>query len=206
MKLKLITITFLSIGIFLTSCKKESEEPLTSTTPTSSGTSNLVITPINDTVDFSTTTNCSDWSIGMDFDSIHTDLFSPADFSIQSRDSNCVFTNNIDLTFHARNNHILFLDDNFGGNVKKYSLGQTINHSTVTNTTSSSSSVSARILEVGVNNSFNLNETFYLGMAFLKEGNYYNGWVKVKTLNNYHSCVVVEYVVNKTANSPITIQ
>jgi hypothetical protein len=204
MKTKIIFLS-LMLGLVVTACKKETETPTNETANTTSN-SNLVITQLNDTVDFSTTSSCSDWSVGMDFDSIHTDLYSPADYKIQSKDSNCVFGNNLDLTFSASNNNKLFLDDNLGGSVKKYNVGDIVDYNRVANSGSSSMGVSARILEQGVTTSFNLNETFYLGLAFLKNGSYYNGWVKVKTLNNYHSCIVIEYAVNKTANTPITIQ
>lgn len=197
----LLSVLLLSV----ISCKKEKETPITPSTPVSFG--SVEVTTLNDTVDFSITANCYDWSAGMDFDSIHTNQYSPADYKIQSMDTNCFFTNNRKLIFAAGNDNKLFLDDDLGGSVKKYTQGQTINYSTILNSISSSSgSVSARILEEGATSDFNLNETFYLGTAFLQNGNYYNGWVKVKTLNNYYSCIIVSYGVCKTANSPITAE
>lgn len=206
MKKILFTSTLLSSVLLLSviSCKKEKETPLTPISPIALY--SVEITIMNDTVDFSTTSNCSEWSTGMDFDSIHPEGSAP-DYALQSQDTNCVFTNNRKLTFSAFHDNKLFLNDNLGGNVKKYNQGQTIDYNTVANTFSTSQgNVSARILEEGVTNDFNLNETFYLGTAFLQNGNYYNGWVKVKTLNNYYSCIIVSYGVCKTANTPITAE
>ena len=203
MKKKSFTATLLLSVLLLSviSCKKEKETPLTPVTPISFG--SVEVTIINDTVDYSITTNCIAMSKVMNFDSINTDQ----KYYLLSIDTNCVFTNNRKLEFNASKGCKLFLDDNLGGNVKKYTQGQTINYNTVVNSASSSSgTVSGRILEEGVTSAFNLNETFYLGTAFSRNGNYYNGWVKVKTLNNYYSCIIVSYGVCKTANSPITAE
>jgi len=204
MKTKL-TLTVLAIALMFTACKKEKDEPANnpSTIPPNNG--SVVVTVINDTVDFTTASSCSQWSVGMDFDSIHTDSFSVADYSLQSKDSNCVFTGNIKLTFSAGNNNLLFLDPGFGGNARKFSQGETINYNNV-DYVSTSGLASTRILEEGVTSPFNLNETFYLGVAFLQNGSYYNGWVKVKTLNNYYSAIIISYGVCKTANQPITAE
>lgn len=205
---KISSVSVLLLNVLLLSvisCKKEEKPALPPYTPPPN--SSVEITIINDTVDFNSTSTCFKWSTGMDFDSIHTDQFSSADYSIQSKDSNCVFTNNRELTFAAGNNNKLFLDDGLGGGVKKYNQGQTIDYNTVSNSASTQNGlVSGRILEEGVPSDFNLNETFYLGTAFLQNGNYYNGWIKVKTLNNYYSCVIVSYGVCKTANAPITAE
>lgn len=160
-------LSFLLLSLI--ACKKEKETPLTTVPPISLVT--VEVTIMNDTVDYSITTNCSDWSKDMDFDSINTNQ----NYNLNSIDTNCVFTNNKKLEFSASNGCKLFLSDNLGGNVKKYNQGQTIDYNTVTNSFSTNQgNVSARILEEGVTNEFNLNETFYLGTAFLVNGNYYN--------------------------------
>lgn len=187
--------------IVVQSCKKKDETTPTPVDNTTYGT--VEITTVNDTVDFSTAGTCTDWSIGMDFDSLHTDLYSTADYKIKSNDTNCFFTGNRGISFAAGNNNKLFLADNLGGAVKKYTQGQKIDYNSVMNSASSSGSVDAIILQEGMTTSFNLNETFYLGTAFLQNGQYYNGWVKVKTLNNYYSCIILSYGVCKTANTAI---
>lgn len=49
---------------------------------------------------------------------------------------------------------------------------------------------------------FSLNSTIYLGLYY--EGGY-NGWVKIKTLNNYHNFILVSYSVSKTEGLPVLI-
>lgn len=200
--MKKFTIVLLSCTLGAISCKKEEETSLNSPAPVTFGT--VEVTLLNDTVDFSATSNCFEWSIGMDFDSIHTDPYSPADYRIKSTDSSCVFTHKRELTFAAANNCRLLMSDNSAAGVKKYIQGQTIDYAGVnTSVASDPGPVSARILEEGVTSDFNLNETFYLGTAFLQNENHYNGWIKVKTLNNYYSCIIVSYGVCKTANTPV---
>ncbi len=201
--MKKITIVLLSCALGAMSCKKEEEAaPVTPPAPVTFGT--VEVTIINDTVDFSTTTSCFEWSVGMGLDSVSSDYFSLPVYAIKSTDSCGFFSDKKALEFAAFNGNKLFLNDNLGGSVKKYVQGQTVDYNAVINSGSApQGNVSALILKEGTTTPFNINETFYLGTAFLKNGNYYNGWVKVKTLNNYYSCIIVSYGVCKTANTPV---
>ena len=67
--MKKFIILLLSCTLCVMSCKKNKETPndtvAATPTPTSYGVAKITI--VNDTVDFSTVGNCSDWSKGMDF-------------------------------------------------------------------------------------------------------------------------------------------
>lgn len=202
------TLLFWVLLFSAISCKKEEETPVTPTntyTPAPLGT--VEITILNDTVDFSTTSSCFEWSLGMGFDSVSSNnYYSLPVYAIKSNDSSCYFDANRGLEFAAYNGNKLFLADN-GNGVKKFSQGQTIDYNTVSNIVSTpQGNIGSRIIDEVVTTSVTQNETFYLGTAFLQNGSYYNGWVKVKTLNNYHSCIILSYGVCKTANTPVTAE
>ncbi len=162
---------------------------------------------VNDTVDFATTGTISDTSVLLGRQGITTDT-GLGYYSIESQDSTSNTTGpynfrhlRLNIVNGARelvNNYVDF-------ELKNFNLGEEINDNSPSlgNTTSSPSHSVAFLFEN--NSSFSLNSTQYIGLTFEENGAYYNGWLKIKTLNNYHSCVIESYTVSTVEAQAVTI-
>jgi len=164
--------------------------------------------PINDTIDFSTTGNTSDTSVFMSYQGVTTNT-ALAYYSITSHDS----TNNWGeynykcLRLNSANGAKVVVDDYVNIDLTRFNLGDNINVNTpnLGNTSSSPSSSFSILANNNYSPNFALNDTQYIGLIFEENGDYYYGWLKIKTFNNYHSCIIQSYSVSEVANQQVTI-
>lgn len=210
MKTKIIIGSVLAGVLLFASCKKEEEQPGNPVDNSPTLSTNLLTIMINDTVDFNSVSSCSDMSIGLDKDSIHTDLATLPEYAISSIDSGCFFTGSPkNLRFFASND--AFMITNYAVTLpsglapKKFSVGDIVSYSTSDGASVSTGSARTNILIDGGNTGFSQNSTAYLGLIFSRGSDNYHGWLKIKLLNDY-SCVLESYTVSQDANLAVKIQ
>jgi len=169
---------------------------------------------VNDTIDFSTTGNDYEWSTRLTRTGIDTSTTTPtySYFAFSSIDSNTIgfFTvPNRKIEFAAGYGAFLISEYTNGNTqlaqARKYSVNDVIDGSG--NSFGTPNGIASnRILEDNVQSSFTQNATQYLGLHFNDNNQNYYGWVKIKTLNNNYSCVIVSYNVAQEPNQSVTIK
>ncbi len=226
----LSAIMALSLATITTSCKKKgcTNENATNYDSTAKKDDGSCVLPlassgsdtktntfiVGDTIDFSTTGNDYEWSSKLTRTGVDTSMTTPTSsyYSFKSLDSNTIgfFTEpNRKIEFAAGYGAFL-LSEYTNGNTqfvqaRKYNVNDIIDGSG--NGFSTPNGVASnRILEDNVQSSFTQNAIQYLGLSFYDNNQNYYGWVKIKTLNNNYSCVIVSYDVAQNPNQAVTIK
>lgn len=108
-----------------------------------------------------------------------------------------------ELLFWGNNNRDIIVDEEETQLIKKYEFGSVINFGNEV-TTRGYPTTEGIVLSDAETSLFQLNSTQYIGLSF-GGTNGYHGWIKIKTLNNYHSCIIEAFAIAKEAGLPIKI-
>lgn len=142
-------------------------------------------------------------SYGLDLDGVNTSTDqSDHAYYLGSYNDQANPTGNKYIKFVANDYHLLMYN-NQDFKLKKFEVGDVVNGSEEDGSRGNFGN-DGDVLNNDANEvtNFSLNSTIYLGLYY--EGGY-NGWVKIKTLNNYHNFILVSYSVSKTEGLPVLI-